>query len=174
MLQLKNLAIEKTKMKNLRKICVAQDLCRPSKDQQRRQRQVHSAAEGGSCQPTILQRDDKLTDTHQTQQAEPNYRVLLPERALMNDPYIEVLPASVWVYIFSWKNSARQCTPCELPVRLMCCQTVKSGRRRKIRKKNGWKEHVSPGKWMCLCGRLGRRGAKCGNPSPLATLALAN
>lgn len=44
--------------------------------------------------------DDALTNKHQTQQVEPNYRVALPGPTLMNDPHIQGLPASVWVCIF--------------------------------------------------------------------------
>lgn len=104
---------------------------------------MHGAA-GGSCQPPIVQRDNKLIDTHQTQQVKPNYRVPLPGRPVMNDPYTQGLPAcksSVLFCFFSWKNPARHCTLCELPVRLMCCQTFKNGRRRR-REKKKWVERT--------------------------------
>lgn len=90
-----------------------------------------------------MQCDNKLIDTHQTQQVKPNYRVPLPGRPVMNDPYTQGLPAcksSVLFCFVSWKNPARHCTLCVLPVRLMCCQTFKNGRRRRRKKK--WVERT--------------------------------
>lgn len=83
-------------MERNKKVHIAQDLPPPSPDRQTVWRQVRSAAEGGSRQPTTKQCHNKLTDTQQTQQVEPNDRV-----PLMNDLYIKGLTTSVRVCIFS-------------------------------------------------------------------------